>query len=102
MGWERNGATKKEFFLSPSGPHFPQGQSSEYAKFAGHVHRSLINVWHRGLISAVILFSESKSRKMSGEWITSEKFDIRQTFHSQMSGNNSECPAMEWKFAGRD
>ncbi len=41
--------------------------NTEYAKFAGHVWRSLINVRHRDLISPDNLFSERKSRKMSGE-----------------------------------
>ena len=32
----------------------------------------------------------------------SEKFDIRQTFCSEMSGKNSKCPAKDWSFAGQN
>ena len=53
------------------------------------------------MISPDILSGEIKSRKLSGEWITSEKFDIRQTFYSQLSVENSNCPAKDWKFAGQ-
>ncbi len=87
----------RQYSLSPT--------PAEYAKFAGlagHVWWSLINVRQRGLISPDILSSESKSRKMSSKWITSEKFYIRQTFYGQMSGNNSKCLVKDWKFAGQN
>ncbi len=52
---------------------------SEYAKFAGLRRMSLI----------------------SPDKMSSEKFDIRQTFHGEMSGENSKCPAKDCRFAGQ-
>ena len=46
------------------------------------------NVWRRSLILL---------DKMS-----SEKFDIRQTYHSEMSSENSKCPAKDSRFAGQN
>ncbi len=31
-----------------------------------------------------------------------EKFDIRQTIYSEMSGKNSKCPAKDGRFAGQN
>ncbi len=58
----------------------------EYAKFAGlagHVRR---------ILKVSILISPDK--------MSSEKFDIRQTFHT--SGENSKCPAKDCRFAGQN
>ena len=50
-------------------------------------------------MSPNILSSERKSRIISVEWMSSEKFDIRWTCYSEMSSENSNCPARDWRFA---
>ena len=34
--------------------------------------------------------------------MSSKKFDIHQTFYSEMSDENSQCPAKNWTFAGQN
>ncbi len=59
--------------------------------------RNLKIVRWRGLISPDKMSGEHKLSTMSGE-----KFDICRTIYSEMSGENSICPAKDCRFAGQN
>ncbi len=48
-------------------------------------------------------FENVRQRSLiSPDKMSSEKFDIRQTIHSEMSCENSKCPAKNCRFTGQD
>ena len=61
------------------------------------IMQSMRNLPDSSDMSGKLLKFLAKEFDLAGQ-MSKEKFDIRQTFHSEMSGDNSKCPAKDKMF----